>query len=611
MGTPASRPPLSANRPPLSSSSLAAEASPWVQALWRLLEPTRLLSVLTWAVVVFSCWQILLFSYGRDQSIYALVADRMLAGDMPYRDAWDFKTPGIFVLFAAAQALFGKAMSSIRIFEVGFLLAGVFALRGISTIYTGRVQAGMIAGALGALLHAKFEFWHSGQPESFGGPLTLVALYLVARERKPAAEGVTERSSLGIEDAGSEQRRSSIPPGLERAIDQASLRSNYLSWIAIGALFGLAFLLKPPLGGGAVVCAAHIAGRRRVAGASGLQSLLPIVIIGVASLLPILLCTAWFVARGAWPDLAWTLFEFTPGYTRLGWHGSPIWMFYYGFKEALAHFSWWLPLGCVLAFALPQRHSAEREGVNLFLGVVFMHVAGIALQAKFFQYHYGATLILLAFVAGVGLDKLHAIWCPSIALLRRRLTGSLAFVALWGALSVMQNGVRDVPHGFWARCGYRMLFTLQLGDIDTREGLDKKLYYVADYRLSADRQVAARVREITAATDAIFVWGFEPLIYWLSDRLPVSRYIYDVPQRVVWEEARQRARRELMTDLRRELPESIIVQRGDRFQYVTGDKLDSRQALATFPELNTMLMREYRLDSEIEDFEVYVRRIPR
>jgi hypothetical protein len=41
------------------------------------------------AIVPFACSQILLFSFGRDQGVYAVIADKMLAGGMPYRDAWD------------------------------------------------------------------------------------------------------------------------------------------------------------------------------------------------------------------------------------------------------------------------------------------------------------------------------------------------------------------------------------------------------------------------------------------------------------------------------------------------------------------------------------------
>ena len=61
--------------------------------------------------IAFLLAQLLCFGYGRDQGIYAVVARAMLDGGMPYRDAWDFKPPGIFLIYALARALFGEAQA--------------------------------------------------------------------------------------------------------------------------------------------------------------------------------------------------------------------------------------------------------------------------------------------------------------------------------------------------------------------------------------------------------------------------------------------------------------------------------------------------------------------
>src|SRR5690606_10332792 len=94
-------------------------------------------------------------------------------------------------------------------------------------------------------------------------------------------------------------------------------------------------------------------------------------------------------------------------------------------------------------------------------------------------------------------------------------------------------------------------------------------------------------------------------IYWLSERKPASPYIYDVAQRVPW--ARERARGELMADLDRNRPGAIVVQHGDRFGWVTGDEYDSAQALREFPELESLIDRDYTLHRTIDDFDVYLR----
>src|SRR5262245_7445629 len=79
---------------------------------------TRSLVVLSLGFIVYLFGNILMYRYGRDQGIYATVADSMLRGGMPYRDAWDFKPPGIFVVYAATRAVFGSGQWAIRLVEV-------------------------------------------------------------------------------------------------------------------------------------------------------------------------------------------------------------------------------------------------------------------------------------------------------------------------------------------------------------------------------------------------------------------------------------------------------------------------------------------------------------
>ena len=42
---------------------------------------------------------------GADQGLYAYIGERILAGDLPYRDAWDQKPPAIHLTYAALRAV--------------------------------------------------------------------------------------------------------------------------------------------------------------------------------------------------------------------------------------------------------------------------------------------------------------------------------------------------------------------------------------------------------------------------------------------------------------------------------------------------------------------------
>src|SRR5437773_1667939 len=72
---------------------------------------------------VFLLLQLLSFGFGRDQGIYAVVAEGMLEGRAPYRGTWDFKPPGIFFIYAAARFLFGHSTRAIRYVEASGLVS--------------------------------------------------------------------------------------------------------------------------------------------------------------------------------------------------------------------------------------------------------------------------------------------------------------------------------------------------------------------------------------------------------------------------------------------------------------------------------------------------------
>jgi hypothetical protein len=525
-------------------------------------DPDQWLAIVCWFVVGCSSLSILLYSFGRDQGIYAVVADTILKGGMPYRDAWDFKPPGIFLFYSLAQGLFGKSMLSIRLLEVIGLIATVFGLQRLGQVFFDRPKAGLVAGAVAALLHAELEFWHTAQPETFGGFLTVAALVLVTLDTSP-------------------RRRWLVPLG-------------------VGALFGLCALLKPPLGGGILVCGAYVLTREQTRAAKLPQLVRVSALMAAGFAAPLALVLGWIAARGAWPAFWWTFHDFVPGYTKLNWADADApGMLYYALEEAFFKFSALSAFGVIAAITMTPLHSREREGIFLVLGIIAIHLTGITMQGKFFPYHYAATLLLISFISGLGLYKLFR---------RCLLAGAGSMLALASFVVVaisMRVAARDLPQDFWARTGMRLSFLLRQEPFHSRAELDRELSYVADYNLDADRQVALDIRSRTNPEDPIFIWGFEPSTYYLAERPIASRWLYSVPQRTPWQRAF--SRRELLSDLSANRPKVIVVERRDVFPSVTGSPLDSRDELPNFPELKALIDTQYRKVREIEDFEIYER----
>src|SRR3954464_12635439 len=113
-------------------------------------DPDAWLSWVAWLGIGLCAIQILPFSCGRDQSIYALVGEGVLHGKMPYRDLWDFKPPGIFLVYALAQGLFGRSMLAVRLLEVLGLLLLVACSGRLAQTFFGNKTAGYLGGAIAA-----------------------------------------------------------------------------------------------------------------------------------------------------------------------------------------------------------------------------------------------------------------------------------------------------------------------------------------------------------------------------------------------------------------------------------------------------------------------------
>lgn len=513
--------------------------------------------------IAFLAGQIAMFGYGRDQGIYAMVADAVLRGQMPYRDAWDFKPPGIFLVYAAARALFGPAQVGIRVLEVLGLFGMCAAIVKLAERFFQSRATGFLAAALAVLAHAQLDFWHTAQPESFGGMLTIFALLLAAFPQEEPAP---------------------------------STRRVFFA----GVLFGFAGLLKPPLAGGGAVLALYLAHREWQSSAEKprkerLRSAgIPFLWVALGGATPIALTALWFLAKGALRDLHAVLFVFTPYYTKLGWEGSSVGgMFYWGFIEWLTTYCSALSIGVLLALGF-NAEGRHRPFLALVLGIIAIHLVGVTMQGKFFPYHYGATWPLTALVAAYGYDRLRG------RLEARGSLGRVAFGIAVIASCLGRSATKDTPDSFMSRCRKRIvLLAGGFRDQTTMDGLMS----IADVNAASNRRAAEIMRERVAPGRPVFVWGFEPVIYDLAERPFASRFLYNVPQRVAWSKADMR--KTLLEDLARNPPAAVVVEHNDVFPMVTGDAIDSAGTLFDFWDFYVFLQK-YDLVEKAGDLDVYI-----
>lgn len=511
------------------------------------------------ALAVVGCIGLVVtFSYGRDQGIYAMVARAILEGEMPYRDAFDFKPPGIFVIYAVARGLFGSAQVGVRLLEAAGLAGMALGMVHLARVEWGDGRIGLVAAAMAVAVHAQLDFWHTAQPESFGGMLTILGIALARRGH--LAAGARER---------------------------------WVMWTLTGVVFGIAGCMKPPLAGQAAVLAllsAALPARPDLA-----RRVTPVVAAGAGGALAIGVFVAWFAAKGALAAAHEVLFVYTPHYTAIGWEGQRVLpLVAYGVRDWFSGYSMVLPVGLGLLVAFRPRGAEWRLGV-VTAALIVVQLAGVVLQAKFFPYHYGALWPITALLSAFGWFRLLS-WC------RDRFAWTMLLpVALFVALAWYRSATRQVYGSFVERSALRAGMWIR-GDFDP--ALSDWLATVADVDAAHNRAVAAVVAERTPAGAPIFVWGFEPVIYDLADRSPATRYLYNVPQRTEW--SRAEAQAQLMEDLRARPPAAIVVEHGDVFPWVTGSLDDSAAALRSFAALSELIATRYAAVAVVDDFDVYV-----
>jgi hypothetical protein len=222
-----------------------------------------------------------------------------------------------------------------------------------------------------------------------------------------------------------------------------------------------------------------------------------------------------------------------------------------------------------------------------WLAALFHFVA----QNKLYGYH-GLPLLapgaaMAAWCVGATFERAHLRALPRLTLV---LAVAITVAAATVRAGRSANQLLKVANG-----------RLQLDEVYARYGT----YGEGDYSVQADLEVAAYLRAHTDVSDTVFIWGFEPTVYFLAERSPASRFLYSFPLygEFGWEHFRD----QLITDLGRNRPLYIVVVENDAIPWVTGTEDDSMTALQGFPELRDLIAHRYQFEVSLEHFHMYRR----
>lgn len=536
--------------------------------------------LLALTVVLLAALPLLSYPFGRDQGDFAQMGDTILHGLTPYKDAWNPKPPLTFFLYAAVLSI-SRQMLAVDIFNIIIILATCWLL-----YVLGRRMFSPLIGLVAALGYGLaivvYTFWYQNQSDEWMNLPLVAAACLFVR-------GMNIDASLNAGgDSGAE--------GQTLAIASSSLSAkSYTAWIlASGVAVGVAFGFKYTGGGLGLVLLLLVwlwpkLPWRRKLGLSGALA------AGfILALLPWLLFLAAHNTIGDWLESIAT----TNGYTRLSLL-SPLYPSrilitsgrFLGLHPALSGFAL---LGGLAALWLiwQRRKSAPATAappLNLLIwGWILISYIEVLAQAKLYLYHWQPILPPLALAAGQGF----AILFTSSNRLGPRLHWVVTAFCLVLLLSVSLAQQRIYPD-FLA-----YVFGQQAPAVYNAQFVEGN-----DFSYSADVQAATYLDAHTSPGQRVFIWGFEPLVYWLAQREPVTRFTFNFPL-VAWWYPRE-WQSEAISDLQRSPPVYIVVLHNDALPFVNNVPEDSAGQLKYFPTLADMLNRDYQFEAQVEDFSFY------
>lgn len=498
----------------------------------------------------------LTYPLGRDQGEFAVIGRGLLMGRVPYVDLWNPKPPAIFYIYAAAMTLFGQTVPAVRAID---LL--MFPLLAVGLYWLGIRLHSRRMGVWTALLFGAFYF-----SETF---------WTLTQNDGIALLPMTWAMVCAFEAAYSQNQRQAV--GWAFA---AGLLAGWVIWFKYPfALFVLALVITLWLIRRQGHSAFDLPWRELLALSAG-----GLLTTGGGVIVMMLI--------GAWHDLVVSA-QVTASYTALGLTPQA---FAEGMVTALsyrwAHWGGLLVLaGVALASGVLRRHSPEGglawrqwRSVLIWLG------AGLAImlvQAKGYDYHWLPMLSPLALLAGRGLIFL----LDDMGASSRGLQRALRVIALMAICAIPISTIwgRALPYltGREDQAAYFRHF--QAGE------------FIAEESLLVSEYLRARV----VPTDSLFIWGFRPEVYYMSELLPATRYIFHFP--LVGDWYPQEWREDNVEVLWAAMPPYVLVLKGDYMPWVTGSEDDSDTLLQSYDDLNDWLIYNYERDAQIGTFQIWRR----
>ncbi|MCC7158845.1 MAG: glycosyltransferase family 39 protein [Ignavibacteria bacterium] len=492
----------------------------------------------------------LTYPFGRDQGIYAYAGKMLLEGKMNYSYVFDLKPPGIHFLFAASQFILGESMFNTRIFDILWQSLTAFILFIVSFRMTGNKVLSIIASFIYLMLYFRLDYWHTLQADGMLNlPFAISVLLLILSNE----------------------------------------RHSFLKIFFAGVLLGIALIFKYTIAAFlpmAILCMLFSVKdlmSLRVKNALIYSAGITVIVIAVGLI---------YFFTGSFKEMIDIQFVQTPLYTKIAYEtesGDFI------FKHIVRLFtgSVYSPLIAlsVISFTILAFKKKLTFEKFLLFGWIVSSLLSLIIQWKFYYYHF------LVIMAPIAIGSVYSVYIiTDLVKVQNKKYAITAFIGLFVGYTAFASS----PY----YNNYSNLFALLSGmttikDVYISNGTTTDSVFTIKKTLNA----VEKVNQFTNSDDKIYVWGFDPLVYYLSGRKCTSRFIYNFP--LLWRGENTAFRNEFISVLKKDPPKLILVAQGDPLYFISGYNEDSKQLLERFSELKNFLSEKYVFRSRVEDFEYY------
>jgi hypothetical protein len=500
---------------------------------------------------------------GADQALYAYVGQRILAGELPYRDAWDQKPPAVHYAYALMQAVW-PAHGVVAATDLLLTAATAWALAALARRLVAFRHAGWVTAAL-YLLFANPAFTRVGgvriraQCESFIGLCAALAVLAVCWRWTSSDRRVSGRGAL-------------------------------LAGLCVGVAVTFKYnagVYALPLILAIVIAADGGTWRSRVR-----LAIRPLIAMAAGVALPVAVMIGGFLAAGAIEDLylatitynlqysgetyasRWHMVQylltFPVGHARL----DPLWLLGGG--------------GCAVLLVAARRRPA-----------VLVAVAWVA-----------AACLAIAINGSRGLPQYFVQAWPPLALAAGVAAGSFwPALSGWGRLALAALLLLAVPRV----TQFDKMIETTLVDVRRMAGtIDEDTYLGRFGRVdSGDKyaalaldQLADRLQSTTRPDETVFVFGFSPWAYVGSARQSSSRFFWSRPVIIGFEADRPGyGVNGLLAELDRRPPAVVVLQARDW----DPDGPNSLDFFLAEPRLGGWLRRWYTPAGTLHNYHLWTR----